>query len=668
VAIAENPCPLSIMMSMLERFYSKEQSENLKSNILAPFIKEVAKDFPKKGYTDLYVKHLLRNMEIFGDWLKTKSIPLDQVVLNHVEEFASHLCMNRSRTLAPPKKGKPFGTKRIAARLAVSMIRKVYHPLPRSFQLELYYTKKHAEKLKANYLAPFMEETAEDFRGKGFCDQYAKEILYGMSVFGDWLKENNVSLALVDQNHVDEFISDLFVQRAAVNKIRINGKLFETKRIAARLAVTMIHRIYPRPKTAFEIFYKNDHVEKLRRNYLAPFMEETAKDFHEKGYFALYVRQILHGMSVFGDWLKTKGIALENVVQDHVDEFNSDLLAGRTKSYNAKRQSKQFESKRTAARLAISLIHRVYPPTKTAIQLEVQRHVDHLRYDHGFRELTIDFHQKWLLDFLYKLHGNEKPCVQTLTPVQVRNYIESLPHFDSGYKNKQQISAVLRKYFRFLELNGASVTHLSSAIPKFPCNRRSLSPNIVSKDEFETLLESVDRSTPLGKRTYASILCLGCLGMRIGDINRVTLDDINWREGTIRVCNQKVGSPFHLPLPQRLGAALADYIQNGRPHSHSRQIFLNHACAHFTGLTTTSSTLRNRVALYWDKSGLSDRFSGTHVLRHSLATALRQKGIPLKTIADVLGHGVIQSTALYAQVDLPALRQVAQPWPNGGDD
>ena len=60
---------------------------------------------------------------------------------------------------------------------------------------------------------------------------------------------------------------------------------------------------------------------------------------------------------------------------------------------------------------------------------------------------------------------------------------------------------------------------------------------------------------------------------------------------------------------------------------------------------------------------MDKRFSGTHVLRHSLATRMRQQGISLKFIADVLGHDSIQTTTLYAQVDLPALRAVAQPWP-----
>jgi site-specific recombinase XerD len=65
----------------------------------------------------------------------------------------------------------------------------------------------------------------------------------------------------------------------------------------------------------------------------------------------------------------------------------------------------------------------------------------------------------------------------------------------------------------------------------------------------------------------------------------------------------------------------------------------------------------------WRRAGLGERFSGTHILRHSVATRMKQEGVSLKLIADVLGHQAVQTTTLYAQVDLPALRRVAQPWP-----
>jgi integrase/recombinase XerD len=69
------------------------------------------------------------------------------------------------------------------------------------------------------------------------------------------------------------------------------------------------------------------------------------------------------------------------------------------------------------------------------------------------------------------------------------------------------------------------------------------------------------------------------------------------------------------------------------------------------------------VGRAWERAGFDKRFSGTHILRHTVATRMKQEGVSLKFIADVLGHHSVQTTTLYAQVDLPALRTVAQPWP-----
>jgi site-specific recombinase XerD len=63
------------------------------------------------------------------------------------------------------------------------------------------------------------------------------------------------------------------------------------------------------------------------------------------------------------------------------------------------------------------------------------------------------------------------------------------------------------------------------------------------------------------------------------------------------------------------------------------------------------------------RAGLADRVRGTHVLRHSVATGLINAGASLKQIADLLGHRSIDTTAIYAKVDLRSLARVALPWP-----
>ena len=170
---------------------------------------------------------------------------------------------------------------------------------------------------------------------------------------------------------------------------------------------------------------------------------------------------------------------------------------------------------------------------------------------------------------------------------------------------------------------------------------------------MNTLLGAVDDSKATGKRTYATIMCLSDLGMRVGDVARLSLDDIDWRQGTVRIANYKQGRSFQLPLPKRVGKALAEYLANGRPESTSRAVFVQHARP--VGMPITAHALKTEIRRVWERSGLHETFSGTHILRHSAATRMKQEGIPLKSIADVLGHTSLQTTVLYAQVDAPAL-------------
>ena len=132
-------------------------------------------------------------------------------------------------------------------------------------------------------------------------------------------------------------------------------------------------------------------------------------------------------------------------------------------------------------------------------------------------------------------------------------------------------------------------------------------------------------------------------------------------EKFLTFCFKQGNVDYATITPARIHAYVADYLAKGRPSSLRREIFVRHARPH--GTAVTAGALKREVQRAWQRSGLEKRFSGTHVLRHSVATRMKQKGVSLKFIADVLGHESVQTTTLYAQVDLPVLRTVAQPWP-----
>lgn len=117
-----------------------------------------------------------------------------------------------------------------------------------------------------------------------------------------------------------------------------------------------------------------------------------------------------------------------------------------------------------------------------------------------------------------------------------------------------------------------------------------------------------------------------------------------------------------LPLSCEVGEALVGYLRN-RPPTSSRHIFVSHL--HTTGKPLSKSTLRYATRIAFIRAGLDTPSKGTRVLRHSVATQLIRTGATIKEIADVLGHESIDTTSIYAKVDIPELAEVAAPWPTG---
>jgi site-specific recombinase XerD len=409
--------------------------------------------------------------------------------------------------------------------------------------------------------------------------------------------------------------------------------------------------------------------EPLEQNYLAPFIKEAARRFKEQDYPTRYARACLLNMSYFGDWLRENNIPVRRATFDHARAFTKQFVPPMFMDQPHRASTKRKGANRAAPRLAVVLIRKKYSTAvrRNPIQVEVDEYADHLARNRGLGEGTISNHKRCLKEFLEYYFAGEKVKIAELTASHIRDYFTEFPRVRQSAKGikgaKERACTTLRSYFRFLELRGVPVKHLMVAVPVVSSPRRALSPRILKQEQLDQLLRSVDRSTAVGKRDYAAILCMCDLGMRVGDVPRLTLDDIDWRESSMRVANHKKDRPYRLPLPKRLGEAIADYLANGRPPSQFREIFLRHARPF--GVPVAAHSLKSAVQRAWERAGLYGAFSGTHVLRHSAAARMKQKGVPLKSIADVLGHSSLQTTMLYAQVDLPALRRVAQPWPGG---
>jgi site-specific recombinase XerD len=219
----------------------------------------------------------------------------------------------------------------------------------------------------------------------------------------------------------------------------------------------------------------------------------------------------------------------------------------------------------------------------------------------------------------------------------------------------------LRSLLRWLQFCGHAPTDLIAAIPSFRRWRHTAIPLPLSDEQYQAFLATFDRTTPVGRRNYALAVCLGDLGLRVGEVADVMVDDLDWVAGTLQIPTGKTRRGRVLPLPQRVRQAIEEYIHNGRPASADPHLFLRHRCP--AGIGVSRELVRGVVRRAFATVAGCERQNGTHVLRRTAATRLHRAGADLKQVADLLGHRSIDTTALYAKVDRERLSAVALPWP-----
>ena len=262
-------------------------------------------------------------------------------------------------------------------------------------------------------------------------------------------------------------------------------------------------------------------------------------------------------------------------------------------------------------------------------------------------------HARWLLE------GLGRDGVAGLSAAEVTAAVLRKASSGVSVAAAQYFVSGVRAFLRFCFLEELVEADLSQAALVVRGRRASLLPRGIGRADARALLESCDRRRVLGRRDYALIMLLLRLGLRRGEVARLTLDDIDWRAGEL-VIHGKGGREDRLPLPADVGAAIAAYLQRGRPASQRREVFLR-ARAPYAPIA--SGTVASTVRRACRRAGIPE--VGSHRLRHTTACEMVQAGVPIVRIGQVLRHRSLQSTANYARVDMEQLRRLAAPWPEG---
>lgn len=280
----------------------------------------------------------------------------------------------------------------------------------------------------------------------------------------------------------------------------------------------------------------------------------------------------------------------------------------------------------------------------------------HLR-EIGRSEKTIQSYSREASRFL-DFVGNYVESISNITVEHIHIYVQT---FD-GHKKatvKSSLGAV-RIFLHFLYIKKHTKLDLSLFVEKVKTRTQTKIPSVWGKDEVLKLLAAIDRGNPSGKRDYAIILLVARLGIRIGDVNNLKFENIDWSKGSISFVQKKTHSSICLPLLKDVGWAIIDYVQNGRPKIDSPYIFLTHISPYknYSDDNHLHSTIEKYLKLT-DIQNQPSKKRGMHSLRHTLANQLQENKETLHTISSALGHSSPDSASAYVKTDIELLRECA---------
>jgi site-specific recombinase XerD len=274
------------------------------------------------------------------------------------------------------------------------------------------------------------------------------------------------------------------------------------------------------------------------------------------------------------------------------------------------------------------------------------------------------YRRRYAREFLAATFGKDSIRWERLQPGHIHAFIARFG--SAGCTAAARVASVsLRNFLRWLQLQGHIDSSLAAAVPTFRRWRHTALPQPLTNDQYEGILATFDRTKPVGCRDYAIAVCMGDLGLRCGEVADLMLDDLDESAGTLRIAAGKTRRSRVLPMPARVRQAVIAYVRGSRSASIDHHLFLRYRTP--AGVRISRELVRGVVIRAFAKIAGCKGQRGTHILRHTAATRLHQAGADLKRVADILGHKSIDTTAIYAKVDLGRLSAVAMPWPATGE-
>ena len=369
----------------------------------------------------------------------------------------------------------------------------------------------------------------------------------------------------------------------------------------------------------------------------------------------------------FVDYLERKSLAIERVYALELEEFlRWEVRSWRRRHGRDPRNVVEWRRRyKGALNMFLRLVHGRWPvvaPPATALEAFhsdlVEGYDAWMRELRGLASVTRSTRTAQALKFLTALGSRgDKENLTQLSVGDIDAYVQQRckslrrPTIE-GY------TVCLRSFLRYLHGSGRTGLDLSGAVLGPRVYDAEEIPSALRPEEVHAVLEITRQDlSPIGRRDYAFLMLLATYGLRAGEIVALRLQDINWEKEILRVRHSKTGADSELPLLREPGEAVLSYLEEARPKSERRELFLQVRAPYQA--YQNGSILNCVIGARLRAAGIVPRGrKGPHAFRHARAVSLRRAAVPLKIIGDVLGHKSAESTAVYLKLATEDLRAI----------
>lgn len=284
-----------------------------------------------------------------------------------------------------------------------------------------------------------------------------------------------------------------------------------------------------------------------------------------------------------------------------------------------------------------------------------QEFVDYLRVQKGLSAETLRTRCGRVEDFLQWFFRNHESLRQ-LTITDLDEAISRKGHSGHSRQAIQEYASALRTFIRYAESRNWCSRGLAAGIVSPRVYRGESLRRGPFWNDVQRLIATTEGDRPMDVRDRAILLLLAVYALRSSEVRTLKLNDVDWQRNLLFIPRTKERRTEPYPLSPTVGEAIIRYLERVRPRSSYREIFLTveapirplSGAAIWRIVAKRARALDPPVAPH-----------GVHALRHACATHLLEQGFSLKEIGDHLGHRDLNSTSLYASVNLTGLREVA---------